>query len=220
LGFDVARFSTHRSPTLQIPVRNARDLKAAAPGAVLRQASASVRDGPRAPNGRTDKVLCAVLAVQGDPCKQRDAGAARDHLRQRRQARGADRSLDTPGALADRESLIAKAVAVLEQQHGLAVERVQLGRSLRRGQRMIARGGEKEGIAAGGLVREIAQLGFERENACVELAAQSSRDQRLGLFLFPEELQFRKARAQRLGQLGQQVRSDGRNHPDASASSA
>ena len=106
--------------------------------------------------------------------QQRDAGAGRTICASvgRLVARNAE--LLGARAGAHRERLIAQAVAVVEQQH---VRAPQVGELAGRGalrQRVAARRGEHEGLAADHLAhRASAEVGLQREQRGVELARVS-----------------------------------------------
>ena len=108
--------------------------------------------------------------------QQRHAGAGRHHLRQRRQAGRAEAELLGARAGADRQRLVAQAVAVVEQQHVRA-------RAARRGSpgASASRAGARAATASTNGSRPItsrsrtAEVGLERQQRGVEPARRAAR---------------------------------------------
>ena len=90
----------------------------------LRHTITILRIGAGDLNGAHRELAAAVLDRQRQPRQQRDAIAAADHLHQRRQSGRVQIGRARAFGAAERQRLIAKAVAVVEQEHRRALEQV------------------------------------------------------------------------------------------------
>jgi hypothetical protein len=76
-------------------------------------------------------------------------------------------------------------------------------------------GGKDERVVADEGVLDVSQLGLQRDHRGIERARSNLCHQRRRLLLHPNELESRKRLPQGRRDLGQQIRRDGRDHPDA-----
>jgi len=119
-------------------------------GEVRRQQSPSVRNARASASGRMASAAWRLSAGDRQARQQRDAGSGPDHLREGREAGGAEVELVRARLRADRQRLIAQAVPVVEQQHVRAAELADLGRARPAPERVRARRRQDEGLARRG----------------------------------------------------------------------
>ena len=112
--------------------------------------------------------------------------------------------------------MVTEAVALLEQEHRLAVQ-VALCEDLPRGEGVVRGAGEDEGVAEELQLGRAAQVHVEGEQEQVELARVEPLDDAVGLVLVEQEDQLRVGLPHGLHHGREQVRRDGGDHAEAQA---
>ncbi len=155
-----------------------------------------------------------VLDGHGDRRKQCDARAARDHLCERREARGPEGSLRGLHPVAEGQRLIPEAVPLFEQEHVLPLEVRDVQPPLARERMPLGQRGH-EWIGSDVRASALAHVGLEREQPSVQCPFRQLAHDVRGLLLPEEERELRVLCADSGHHVRQQVRRDGREDANA-----